>query len=358
MNKERALKAAMASIEKSFGKGTIMTLGEGARTDIEYLSTGRPSIDLILGGKGFPKGRVVEVYGPESSGKTTLALHVIAQTQKIEGASCAFVDAEHAFDASYARKLGIKLDELLFSQPDNGEQALSIVETLVHSGAVDLIVVDSVAALVPKSEIEADMDKQQVGTQARLMSSALRRLTGVISRTKCCVIFINQLRMKIGVMGNQSPETTTGGMALKFYASVRVDVRKYQTLRKGEEIYGSLTKFKVVKNKTAAPFKTAILEVVYGEGISREGELIDLGVKYGLVEKSGSWFSCDSTRIGQGKENAKKFLRENSAMSEKLFLTIKQKMSESNGEDDFLIGTSDESLNVDAEPSEPDTSYE
>lgn len=344
-NKDRALNAAISNIEKTFGKGSIMMLGQGANFEVEFLSSGRPSIDEILGG-GIPKGRIIEVYGPEASGKTTLAMHFIAQSQKAEGVKCAFIDAEHAFDPAYAKSLGIDINSLLFSQPDHGEQALDIVETLVRSGAVDLIVIDSVAALVPKEEINADIDKIQVGLQARLMSKALRRLTGIISKTKCCVIFINQLRMKIGMMGPGSPETTTGGVALKFYASVRVDVRKIQTLKKGDQPYGSLTRFKIVKNKVASPFQSAVLEVIYGEGISKEGELIDLGVKYGLVEKSGSWFSYNGGKLGQGKEKAKVTLRENPSMCDELFNKIKAKMNNEERDvgDDFLTGTADESL--------------
>lgn len=330
--KERALSAAISAIEKACGKGIVMTLGKRPEMEIEVLSTGFLTLDRALGVGGFPKGRIVEIYGQESSGKTTLAIHTIAETQKIDGAKCAFVDVEHAFDPVYARKLGVKADELLISQPDFGEQALDIVEMLVRSGAVDLVVLDSVAALVPKSEIDGEMADQQMGVQARLMSKALRKLAGVISKTKCTVIFINQLRAKIGTMGYGPQETTTGGNALKFYASVRVEVKKIATLKKGEEAYGNTVRFKIVKNKVAPPFKQVDLEVVYGEGISRLGELVDLGVKLGMIEKSGSWFAFDGQKIGQGKENAKKFLAENIPTQEKLSMLIRQNLGMFDGD--------------------------
>lgn len=345
--KDKALKAAIATIEKSFGKGSIMNLTPGHNLDVKVLPTGILSIDAALGVGGFPRGRIIEIYGPEASGKTTLAIHVIAEAQRLSGASCAFIDAEHAFDPSYARNIGVNLDSLLFSQPDHGEQALEIVETLVRSGAIDVIVIDSVAALVPKEEIDADIDKQQMGLQARLMSKALRKLTGLISKTDCCVIFINQLRMKIGQMGPGNPETTTGGMALKFYSSLRIEVRKIQTLKKGEEAYGSMTKFKIIKNKVAPPFKTVVLDIIYGEGISKQAELIDLGVKYNAVEKSGSWYSFDSVRIGQGKDNAKKYLKDNPAMEDKLRGIVKERMSASD-DDIIVLSTNDDAVEIES----------
>jgi recombination protein RecA len=306
----RAIEAAVGQIEKQFGKGSIMRLGQtGAIAPVAVISTGAISVDYALGVGGVPRGRVVEIYGPESSGKTTLALQVIAQAQKA-GGMAAFVDAEHALDASYARKLGVDLDSLLVSQPDNGEQALEIVEVLVRSGGVDVVVVDSVAALVPRAEIEGEMGEAQVGLQARLMSQALRKLTGVVSKSKTCLVFINQLREKIGVMfGN--PETTTGGRALKFYASVRIDIRRIASIKDGDQVVGGRTRVKVVKNKVAPPFREAEFDVMYGEGISREGDLIDLGVERRIVEKSGTWFSYSGERLGQGRENAKQFLRDN-----------------------------------------------
>ncbi|MFZ1364399.1 MAG: recombinase RecA [Brachymonas denitrificans] len=308
--KAKALQAALAQIEKQFGKGTIMRLGEGeAIEDIQTVSTGSLGLDIALGVGGLPRGRVVEIYGPESSGKTTLTLQVIAEMQKT-GGTCAFVDAEHALDVQYAQKLGINLPELLISQPDTGEQALEIVDSLVRSGAVDLIVVDSVAALTPKAEIEGDMGDQLPGLQARLMSQALRKLTATIKKTNCMVIFINQIRMKIGVMFG-SPETTTGGNALKFYASVRLDIRRIGALKDKDEVVGNATRVKVVKNKVAPPFKVVEFDIMYGEGVSKVGELIDLGEKAGVVEKSGSWYSYDGQRIGQGRENAKNFLKNN-----------------------------------------------
>ena len=310
MDKDKALDTALAQIERSFGKGSIMKLGQDNPVmDIEAVSTGSIGLDVALGIGGLPKGRIIEVYGPESSGKTTLALHVIAQEQK-SGGICAFVDAEHALDPSYAKKLGVNLDDLLISQPDAGEQALEITETLVRSGAVSVVVVDSVAALTPRSELEGDMGDAQVGAQARLMSQAMRKLTGSISRSNCMVIFINQIRMKIGVMFG-SPETTTGGNALKFYSSVRLDIRRIGALKDRDEIVGNSTRVKVVKNKVAPPFKQVEFDIMYGEGISKTGEIIDLGVKEGIIEKSGAWFSYGDERIGQGRENAKMYLKEN-----------------------------------------------
>ncbi|MEM7176599.1 MAG: recombinase RecA [Pseudomonadota bacterium] len=310
MDKQKALDSALAQIERNFGKGSVMKLGQrDAAMDIEAVSTGSLGLDIALGIGGLPKGRVIEVYGPESSGKTTLALHVIAEEQK-RGGICAFVDAEHALDPVYARKLGVDVDELLISQPDAGEQALEITDTLVRSGAVSVIVVDSVAALTPRAELEGDMGDAQVGSQARLMSQAMRKLTGSISRSGCMVIFINQIRMKIGVMFG-SPETTTGGNALKFYSSVRLDIRRIGAIKDRDEVVGNQTRVKVVKNKVAPPFRQVEFDIMYGEGISKLGELIDLGVKAGVVEKSGSWFSYGDQRIGQGRENAKQFLREN-----------------------------------------------
>ncbi|MGQ4273274.1 recombinase RecA [Terrihabitans sp. B22-R8] len=308
-NKSKALDAALAQIERSFGKGSIMRLGQREALDIETISTGSLGLDIALGVGGLPKGRVVEIYGPESSGKTTLALHTVAEAQKA-GGICAFVDAEHALDPIYARKLGVNLDELLISQPDAGEQALEITDTLVRSGAVDVVVVDSVAALVPRSELEGEMGDTQPGQQARLMSQALRKLTGSISKSNTLVIFINQIRMKIGVMYG-SPETTTGGNALKFYASVRLDIRRIGAIKDRDEVVGNQTRVKVVKNKVAPPFKQVEFDIMYGEGVSKMGELIDLGVKAGIVEKSGAWFSYESQRLGQGRENAKTFMREN-----------------------------------------------
>ena len=308
--KAKALQAALAQIEKQFGKGTIMRLGEGeAIEDIQVVSTGSLGLDIALGVGGLPRGRVIEIYGPESSGKTTLTLQVIAEMQK-QGGTCAFVDAEHALDVQYASKLGVNLPDLLISQPDTGEQALEIVDSLVRSGAVDLIVVDSVAALTPKAEIEGEMGDSLPGLQARLMSQALRKLTATIKKTNCTVIFINQIRMKIGVMFG-SPETTTGGNALKFYASVRLDIRRTGTIKRGDEAIGNETKVKVVKNKVAPPFKTAEFDILFGEGISREGEILDLGVANRVVEKSGAWYAYNGEKIGQGRDNSREFLREN-----------------------------------------------
>ena len=308
--KAKALQAALQQIEKQFGKGSIMRLGEGeVIEDIQVVSTGSLGLDIALGVGGLPRGRVIEIYGPESSGKTTLTLQVIAEMQKVAG-TCAFIDAEHALDAQYAQKLGVNLQELLISQPDTGEQALEIVDALVRSGSIDLIVIDSVAALTPKAELEGEMGDSLPGLQARLMSQALRKLTANIKKSNTMVIFINQIRMKIGVMfGN--PETTTGGNALKFYASVRLDIRRTGSIKKGEEVIGSETKVKVVKNKVAPPFKTAEFDILYGEGISREGEIIDMGVEARILEKSGSWYAYNGEKIGQGKDNAREFLREN-----------------------------------------------
>jgi recombination protein RecA len=308
--KAKALQAALAQIEKQFGKGTIMRLGEGeVIEDIEVVSTGSLGLDMALGVGGLPRGRVVEIYGPESSGKTTLTLQVIAEMQRL-GGTCAFIDAEHALDTAYAQKLGVNLQELLISQPDTGEQALEIVDALVRSASVDLVVIDSVAALTPKAEIEGEMGDSLPGLQARLMSQALRKLTGSIKRTNTMVIFINQIRMKIGVMFG-SPETTTGGNALKFYASVRLDIRRIGSIKKGEEVIGNETKVKVVKNKVSPPFKTAEFDILYGQGISREGEVIDMGVEHKVLEKSGSWYAYNGEKIGQGKDNAREFLKEN-----------------------------------------------
>jgi recombination protein RecA len=313
-DKQKALDSALAQIERQFGKGSIMKLGgENVIKDIEATSTGSLGLDIGLGIGGLPKGRIIEVFGPESSGKTTLTLHCVAEEQKAGGV-CAFVDAEHALDPQYARKLGVDLDELLISQPDTGEQALEIVDTLVRSGAVNMIVVDSVAALTPKSELEGDMGDSSVGVQARLMSQAMRKLTGSISRSNCMVIFINQIRMKIGVMFG-SPETTTGGNALKFYSSVRLDIRRIGAIKDRDEVVGNATRVKVVKNKVAPPFKQVEFDIMYGEGISKNGELLDLGVKAGVVEKSGAWYSYGDERIGQGRENAKVFLKENASIA-------------------------------------------
>ncbi len=322
MDKEKALEAALAQIDRAFGKGSAMKLGQREMLEIESISTGSLGLDIALGIGGLPRGRVIEIYGPESSGKTTLALHVIAEAQKAGGVA-AFVDAEHALDPIYAKKLGVDTENLIVSQPDTGEQALEITDTLVRSNAIDVLVVDSVAALVPRAEIEGEMGDSHVGLQARLMSQSLRKLTGSISRSKCIVIFINQLRMKIGVMyGN--PETTTGGNALKFYASVRLDIRRTGQIKDRDDIIGNATRVKVVKNKVAPPFRQVEFDIMYGSGISKTGEILDLGVKAGMVEKSGAWFSYDSTRIGQGRENAKKFLIENPAMAAKLEAAIRE----------------------------------
>ena len=321
MDRQKALEAALAQIDRAFGKGSAMKLGSKETMQVETVSTGSLGLDIALGVGGLPRGRVIEIYGPESSGKTTLALHCIAEAQKL-GGTAAFVDAEHALDPAYAKKLGVDIDELIVSQPDTGEQALEIVDTLVRSNAIDVLVIDSVAALVPRAEIEGEMGDSHVGLQARLMSQSLRKLTGSISRSRCMVIFINQLRMKIGVMyGN--PETTTGGNALKFYASVRLDIRRTGQIKDRDDIIGNTTKVKVVKNKVAPPFKQVEFDIMYGEGISKIGEMLDLGVKAGLVEKSGSWFSYDSIRIGQGRENAKTYLREHPELAAKLEAAIR-----------------------------------
>ena len=323
MDKEKALEAAISQIERACGKGSIMRLGQNETVvEIESIPTGSLGLDIALGIGGLPRGRVVEIYGPESSGKTTLALHVVAEAQK-KGGVCAFVDAEHALDTIYARKLGVDLENVLISQPDTGEQALEIADTLVRSGAIDVLVVDSVAALTPKAELEGEMGDMQMGAQARLMSQALRKLTGSISKSRCMVIFINQIRMKIGVMFG-SPETTSGGNALKFYASVRLDIRRIGAIKERDEVVGNQTRVKVVKNKVAPPFKQVEFDIMYGEGVSKMGELVDLGVKGGIVEKSGSWFSFDSERIGQGRENAKTYLKENPEMAARIELAIRQ----------------------------------
>ncbi len=333
-NRSKALELAMAQIEKSFGSGAIMKLGTSTHLDVATVPTGAISLDLALGG-GIPKGRIIEIYGPESSGKTTLALHIVSEVQK-QGGQAAFVDAEHALDPSYARKIGVDVDNLLLSQPDNGEQALEITETLVRSNAVDIIVIDSVAALTPRAEIEGEMGEAQMGLQARLMSQALRKLTAAISKSNCIVIFLNQLRMKIGVMfGN--PETTTGGQALKFYASVRLEIRRIgqlegveSTLSEGKELVGNRVKVKVVKNKVAPPFKTAEFDILYNRGISREGDILDLAARYELVRKSGAFYSYGDTRLGQGRENAKAFLEENTAMRGELEKIIRERIAASN----------------------------
>lgn len=322
MDKEKALEQALAHIDRAFGKGSVMKLGQNTTAvQTEAISTGSLGLDIALGIGGLPKGRVIEVYGPESSGKTTLTLHVVAEAQK-KGGICAFVDAEHALDPAYARKLGVDVDELLISQPDTGEQALEIADTLVRSGAIDVLVIDSVAALTPRAELEGEMGDIHVGLQARLMSQALRKLTGSISKSGCMVIFINQIRMKIGVMFG-SPETTSGGNALKFYASVRLDIRRIGALKDRDEIVGNQTRVKVVKNKVAPPFKVVEFDIMYGQGISKMGELLDLGVKAGVVEKSGSWFSCGDQRIGQGRENAKEFLMENPDIAEEIEAAVR-----------------------------------
>ena len=323
MDKTKALDAALSQIERAFGKGSIMRLGKNEKLiEIEAISTGSLGLDIALGIGGMPRGRVVEIYGPESSGKTTLSLHTIAEAQKTGGV-CAFIDAEHALDPVYARKLGVNLDDLLISQPDAGEQALEICDTLVRSGAIDVVVVDSVAALTPRAELEGEMGDNQPGMQARLMSQALRKLTASISKSKTMVIFINQIRMKIGVMYG-SPEVTTGGNALKFYASMRLDIRRIGAIKDREEVVGNQTRVKVVKNKLAPPFKQVEFDIMYGEGVSKMGELIDLGVKAGVVEKSGAWFSYDSQRVGQGRENAKTFLKQNPDMAAKIEAAIRQ----------------------------------
>ncbi|MBM3617055.1 MAG: recombinase RecA [Alphaproteobacteria bacterium] len=316
MDKQKALESALTQIERAFGKGSIMKLGQHEGVEVDSISTGSLGLDIALGVGGLPKGRIIEIFGPESSGKTTLTLHAVAECQK-KGGVCAFVDAEHALDPAYARKLGVNVDDLLVSQPDTGEQALEIADTLVRSGAIDLLVVDSVAALVPRAELEGEMGDSHMGLQARLMSQALRKLTGSIAKSNCTIIFINQIRMKIGVMfGN--PETTTGGNALKFYASVRIDIRRTGALKDKEEIIGNTTKVKVVKNKVSPPFRVVEFDILYGEGISKTGELLDLGVKANIIEKSGAWFSHNSTRIGQGRENARQWLKDNPKVAEEI----------------------------------------
>ncbi len=325
MDKAKALEGALNQIERAFGKGSVMRLGQRPKEQCDVISTGSLGLDIALGIGGLPRGRVVEIYGPESSGKTTLALHVIAEAQK-NGGTCAFIDAVHALDPGYAKKLGVDVDNLLISQPDAGEQALEIADTLVRSGAIDVLVVDSVAALVPRAELEGDMGDSHVGLHARLMSQALRKLTGTVARSNTLMIFLNQIRLKIGVMfGN--PETTTGGNALKFYSSIRMDIRRVGSIKDKDEILGNQTRVKVVKNKMAPPFRQVEFDIMYGEGISKVGELIDLGVKAGVVEKSGAWFSCDSQRIGQGRENAKQFLRDHPEMA----VSIEQKVREHAG---------------------------
>ncbi|HSM26855.1 MAG TPA: recombinase RecA [Thioalkalivibrio sp.] len=323
-NRKKALTAALGQIERQFGKGAVMRMGDGtAVRDVEVISTGSLALDVALGIGGVPRGRVVEIYGPESSGKTTLTLHVVAEAQKA-GGTAAFIDAEHALDPGYAQKLGVNVDELLISQPDTGEQALEIADMLVRSGAVDVVVIDSVAALTPKAEIEGEMGDAHVGLQARLMSQALRKLTANIKRSNTLVIFINQIRMKIGVMFG-SPETTTGGNALKFYASVRMDIRRIGAIKRGDEVIGNETRVKVVKNKMAPPFKEALFEILYGEGISRLGEVIELGVKEGLIDKSGAWYSYNGERIGQGKENARQFLKEHTEMAAEIEKALRER---------------------------------
>jgi recombination protein RecA len=323
MDREKALEAAISQIERGFGKGSIMRLGQNEKAvEVEAISSGSLGLDIALGIGGLPRGRVIEIYGPESSGKTTLALHVVAEAQR-RGGICGFIDAEHALDTVYARKLGVDLENLLISQPDTGEQALEITDTLVRSGAIDVLVIDSVAALTPKAELEGEMGEMQMGSQARLMSQALRKLTGSISKSRCMVIFINQIRMKIGVMFG-SPETTSGGNALKFYASVRLDIRRIGAIKEREEVVGNQTRVKVVKNKVAPPFKQIEFDIMYGEGISKTGELVDLGVKAGIVEKSGAWFSFDSERIGQGRENAKAYLKEHPETAQRIERAIRQ----------------------------------
>ena len=334
-NQKKSLELAIKQIDKAFGKGTLIRLGDKEVIPTEAISTGSLGLDLALGVGGLPKGRVIEIYGPESSGKTTLTLHAIAEAQKAGGV-CAFIDAEHALDVKYAKDIGVDIDNLLVSQPDFGEQALEILETVIRSGAVDLVVVDSVAALTPKVEIDGDMDDQQVGVQARLMSKALRKITGLLSKMNCTVIFINQIRMKIGMTGYGSPETTTGGNALKFYSSVRLDIRRIATLKQGENSIGNRVKVKVVKNKVAAPFKQAEFDIMFGEGISKNGELVDYGVKLDIIDKAGAWFSYGDTKIGQGRENSKVFLRDNPAIAKE----IEDKILNSMGINDAIIAGS------------------
>ncbi len=336
-DKKRALSMALSQIEKQFGKGSVMKMGDQLVTSIPTVSTGSLGLDVALGVGGLPYGRVVEIYGPESSGKTTLSLSAIAEAQR-QGKTCAFIDAEHALDPIYAEKLGVNIDDLLVSQPDTGEQALEICDMLVRSGAVELVVIDSVAALVPKAEIEGEMGASHMGLAARLMSQALRKLTGNIKRANCCVIFINQIRMKIGVMFG-SPETTTGGNALKFYSSVRLDIRRIGAIKKGDEVVGNETRVKVVKNKVAPPFKQAEFDILYGEGISRHGEIVDLGVKQGLIDKAGAWYSYKDTRIGQGKDNVRNFLKENPEISDEIEAQIREKLMPTISDETLPDGT-------------------
>ena len=343
-NQKKSLELAIKQIDKTFGKGTLIRLGDKVVVPTETISTGSLGLDLALGVGGLPKGRVIEIYGPESSGKTTLTLHAIAECQK-SGGVCAFIDAEHALDVGYAKRLGVDTDNLLVSQPDFGEQALEILETVIRSGAVDLVVIDSVAALTPKVEIDGDMDDQQVGVQARLMSKALRKITGLLNKMNCTVIFINQIRMKIGMTGYGSPETTTGGNALKFYSSVRLDIRRIATLKQGENSIGNRVKVKVVKNKVAAPFKQAEFDIMFGEGISKTGELVDYGVKLDIVDKAGAWFSYGDSKIGQGRENSKVFLKDNPEIAKE----IERKILESMGINDALISSTSDDLEDEAE---------
>jgi recombination protein RecA len=343
-NQKKSLELAIKQIDKTFGKGTLIRLGDKVVVPTETISTGSLGLDLALGVGGLPKGRVIEIYGPESSGKTTLTLHAIAEAQKAGGV-CAFIDAEHALDVGYAKRLGVDTDNLLVSQPDFGEQALEILETVIRSGAVDLVVIDSVAALTPKVEIDGDMDDQQVGVQARLMSKALRKITGLLNKMNCTVIFINQIRMKIGMTGYGSPETTTGGNALKFYSSVRLDIRRIATLKQGENSIGNRVKVKVVKNKVAAPFKLAEFDIMFGEGISKTGELVDYGVKLDIVDKAGAWFSYGDSKIGQGRENSKVFLKDNPEIAKE----IERKILESMGINDALISSTSDDLEDEAE---------
>ncbi len=353
MNRDKALESALSQIERAFGKGSIMKLGKSAqKSDVEVISTGSLGLDIALGIGGLPRGRVVEIYGPESSGKTTLALHAVAEAQK-QGGTCAFIDAEHALDPAYAGKLGINLDDLLISQPDGGEQALEIVDTLVRSGAVDVLVIDSVAALVPRAELEGEMGDTHVGLQARLMSQALRKLTGSISRSRCLVIFINQIRMKIGVMFG-SPETTSGGNALKFYSSVRLDIRRIGAIKDRDLVVGNQTRVKVVKNKMAPPFRVVEFDIMYGQGISKMGELLDLGVQAEIIEKAGSWFSYKDQRIGQGRENAKTFLKENSDIAEEVEHAIRRNAGLVS--DAMLIGPDGKDAHSDGEKPEAEPS--
>ena len=352
IDKKKALETALAQIEKQYGEGTVMKLGDNAKMKVDAIPTGSLALDAALGIGGVPKGRIVEIYGPESSGKTTVALHIIAQAQKL-GGEVAFIDAEHALDPVYAAALGVDVDNVLVSQPDTGEQALEITEALVRSNAIDVVVVDSVAALVPKTEIEGDMGASHVGLQARLMSQALRKLAGVIAKSNCVAIFINQLRDKVGVIyGN--PETTTGGRALKFYASVRMDIRKGEAIKNGTEIIGNNVKCKIVKNKVAPPFKVASFEILYGEGISRFGELVDLGAQYDIIKKSGTWFSYGENRIGQGKENAKQFLRDNPDIADEVVRRIREKLSgETQDSEDTAAKPADKKTSVKAAAAKP-----